>query len=86
MIRFISSAGHGAPAMMPVRKEDRSRSAKPGVIELGDEHGGHAVQRRAALGLDHVIVASASKPAEAKTTMAAPWATQASVPSTMPKQ
>ena len=27
--RFITSTGHGEPAMMPVRSDDRSWSAKP---------------------------------------------------------
>ena len=37
---------------MPVRSDDRSNFAKFGMIELGDEHGRHAVQRRAFLPLD----------------------------------
>ena len=29
--RFITSTGHGAPAMIPVRSDDRSKSAKSGA-------------------------------------------------------
>ena len=52
MTRFITSIGHGAPAMMPVRSEVRSKRAEFGMIEFGDEHGRHAVERRASLLLD----------------------------------
>ena len=46
----ITSTGHGEPAMIPVRSELRGRSrSKSRVIELGDEHGRHAVEGRAAL-------------------------------------
>ena len=48
---FITSTGHGAPAMIPVRSDDRSNSREPRVIQLRDEHRRHAVERRAALGL-----------------------------------
>ena len=48
---FIVSIGHGEPAMMPVRSVDRSNSREARVLELGDEHRRHAVERRAALGL-----------------------------------
>jgi hypothetical protein len=42
--------GQGEPAMMPVRSgQVELREAR--VVELGDEHGGHAVQGGAALGL-----------------------------------
>ena len=36
--------------MMPVRREARSNWAKSGMAELGDEHGGHAVDGGAAFG------------------------------------
>jgi hypothetical protein len=49
MTRFITSMGHGLPAMMPVRRLDRSKRRSP-VVELGDEHGRHAVAGGAFLG------------------------------------
>jgi hypothetical protein len=47
--RFITSIGHGEPAMMPVRRLFRSNSAKRGWSSWAIEHGRHAVERRAAL-------------------------------------
>ena len=38
--------------MMPVRSEVRSNSRKLGMFQFRDEHGGDAVERGAALGLD----------------------------------
>ena len=38
--------------MMPVRSDERSNSREARMVELGDEHRRHAVQRGAALGLD----------------------------------
>ena len=55
------------------------------MLEHGDEHGRHAVERGAALGLDRLSAATGSKPSEGLT-IAAPWVTQARLPSTMPKQ
>ena len=54
MQRFITSIGQGEPAMMPVRSDERSKRLKSGWLELGDEHGRHAVERGAALGLDRL--------------------------------
>ena len=54
MTRRITSIGQGAPAMMPVRSDVRSKLAKIGMVELGDEHGRHAVERRAFLLLDRL--------------------------------
>ena len=47
--RFITSTGHGEPAMIPVRSEPRSNSANARMPELGDEHRGHPVEARAPL-------------------------------------
>jgi hypothetical protein len=52
--RFITSIGQGEPAMMPVRSAATDRSGEFGMIELGDEHGRHAVERGAALSLDRL--------------------------------
>ncbi len=41
--------GQGEPAMIPVRSEVRSNSREARVFQFGDEHGGHAVDGRAAL-------------------------------------
>ena len=52
----MTSIGQGEPAMMPVRSVDRSNSLEARMVELGDEHGRHAVQAGAALllhGLQH---------------------------------
>ena len=46
------SIGQGLPDMMPVRKLDKSRAAMLVVLQLGDEHRGHAVQDRGPLFLD----------------------------------
>ena len=46
---FITSIGHGEPAMMPVRRLVEVELRELGMVELGDEHGRHAVERRAAL-------------------------------------
>ena len=47
--RFMISIGQGEPAMMPVRSEERSQRRERRVLQLGDEHRGHAVERRAPL-------------------------------------
>jgi hypothetical protein len=47
--RFITSIGQGEPAMMPVRRLRQVELGKARVVQLGDEHGGHAVQAGAAL-------------------------------------
>ena len=48
----MSSIGHDEPAMMPVRSEVEIEVLELRMLKLGDEHGRHAVERRAALGLD----------------------------------
>ena len=52
MTRFITSTGHGEPAMTPVRRLDRSKLGEARVGQLGDEHGRHSIQDGAALLLD----------------------------------
>ena len=47
--RRMMAMGQGEPAMMPVRRLDRSKPAKCGMIEFGDEHRRYAVKCRAAL-------------------------------------
>ena len=49
MTRRITSMGQGDPAMMPVRSDVRSKLLEIGMVEFGDEHGGHAVERGAFL-------------------------------------
>ena len=50
--RFITSTGQGAPAMISVRNEVRSKRANSGWFSSRDEHGRHAVERGNAFGLD----------------------------------
>ena len=83
---FITSIGQGEPAMMPVRSDREVEAAELGVVQLGDEHRRHAVQRGAALGLDRLQRRAAGRSLGAGMTMVAPWVTQARLPSTMPKQ
>ncbi len=71
--------------MMPVRSEDRSYVAKPGEVQLRDEHGRYAVQRGSAPPGPR----GASRPDEkegAGMTMQAPCEVAARLPITMPKQ
>ena len=55
------------------------------MLELGDEHRRHAVQRRAALRVTASSTLFGSKASPGKT-IAAPCVTQPSTPMTMPKQ
>ncbi len=48
----IVSIGQGEPAMMPVRSDVRSNMSNIGCVQLGDEHGRHAVERGRPLLLD----------------------------------
>ncbi len=83
--RFITSTGHGEPAMIPVRSELRSNSAKRGWSSspmniVGTPYSD--VQRSSATARS---VASGSK-AGAGMTIVAPCEVQARFPMTMPKQ
>ena len=82
---FITSTGHGDPAITPVRSDDRSNAVEVGVAELGDEHRGHAVERGAPLGLDRCEPCAGSN-ASAGITIVAPWVVHPRLPITMPKQ
>ena len=83
--RFITSTGHGAPAMIPVRNDDRSNAVKSSRSSSAMNIVGtpyRLVQRSLATVSN---VAWGSNPG-AGSTIAAPWAVQARFPSTMPKQ
>ena len=47
--RRITSIGHGAPAMMPVRSDCQVEARKLRMLQFGDEHRRHAIERRALL-------------------------------------
>ena len=79
------SIGHGAPAMMPVRSDDRSCRAKPGSSSMAANIVGtpcSAVQRCFDIELK---VSAALKPSPGNT-IVAPDAVAHSTPTTMPKQ
>jgi hypothetical protein len=83
--RFIVSIGQGEPAMMPVRRDDKSNSANRAWSSSAMNIVGtpcSAVQRSWATAAS---VATGSKTSPGKT-IAAPTETQASVANTMPKQ
>ena len=85
MTRVMTSIGHGEPAMMPVRKVDRSYCLKSGWSRMAMNMVGtpcSPVQRSACTVSS---TAFGSKPSPGNT-MAAPCVTQARLPSTMPKQ
>ena len=85
---FISSAGHGEPAMIPVRTELRSYAVAPSPSSrahsamnmVGTPY--RLVHRSCATA---ARVAAGSK-AGAGITMHAPWLVAARLPMTMPKQ
>ncbi len=52
MTRRISGSGQSEPAMTPVLSDVRSNVPEVRVLELGQEHRRHAVQRRASLAMD----------------------------------
>ncbi len=83
--RFITSTGQGEPAMIPVRSDDRSNSAKRGWSSSAMNMVGtpyREVHRSASTARS---VASGSKPG-AGSTMQAPWEVAPRLPMTMPKQ
>ena len=82
---FITSTGHTAPAMIPVRNVDRSRSANSGWFCIAMNIVGTPytpVQRSLSMTSS---VAPGSKPG-AGITMVVPWLVQPRLPITMPKQ
>jgi hypothetical protein len=85
MTCFITSTGHGDPAMIPVRNDDRSKSSKFGRASSAMNMVGtpyRLVHRSACTASS---TASGSKPASG-ITMHAPCVVHARLPSTIPKQ
>ena len=82
--RFITSVGQGAPAMMPVRRWEKSKLAKSGWPRAATNIVGtpYRVVHFSAETAASVVPGSN---ASAGKTMVAPVATQPSVPMTMPK-
>src|SRR5450759_1675324 len=83
--RFMVSIGQGAPAMTPVRKEDRSNCEKLGTPSMATNMVGtpcSAVQRSDETAAK---VETASKDSPGKT-MQLPLDAQTNTPSTIPKQ
>ena len=83
--RFITSTGQGAPAMIPVRRLDRSNSPNRGWASSAMNMVGtpyREVQRSACTAAS---VASGSNPGAGSTTHA-PCEVAARLPITMPKQ
>src|SRR5437764_10246543 len=83
--RFMTSTGHGAPAMIPVRSDVRSRSAKWGDSSMAmnivgtpyiEVHRSDAIASRVGSGVND----------SAGYTIVAPEATQPRLPMPMPKQ
>ena len=71
--------------MMPVRSDVRSKRVEVRMVELGDEHGRHAVQRGAAL-LGHGLQRRQRIETLAGKHHAGAVGHAARLPSTMPKQ
>ena len=85
MQRFITSTGQSEPAMIPVRSDERSCSAKVGWFCIAMNIVGTpytAVHRSSAIARS---VASGSKPGPG-ITIVAPWEVQPRLPITIPKQ
>ena len=85
MTRFMTSTGHGEPAMIPVRSDVRSNDAKPGWSSSAMNIVGtpkRDVQRSCSTARS---VASASK-AGAGITMHDPWLVAPRLPMIIPKQ
>ena len=83
--RLITSTGHGAPAIIPVRRLVRSKSLEFRCRQLRDEHGGHAIKRCGAFRLYRLQRGACIEGAEGSIS-AAPLASAAMVPITHPKQ
>ena len=82
---FITSIGQGEPAMIPVRKVERSKSAKSGRPSSAMNIVGtpwRAVQRSSCTARNVLWGSKTS----AGTTIVAPWVTAARLPRTIPKQ
>ena len=59
--RFIISTGQGAPAIMPVRRLDKSYDLEIRQSQLRDEHGGHAIKRSRPLRLHRLRASPADR-------------------------
>ena len=82
---FITSTGHGEPAMIPVRSDEKSNRENSGCSSSAMNMVGtpySAVQRSSCTAS---MLATGSNDS-AGTTMPAPCVVQARLPSTMPKQ
>ncbi len=81
----MTSTGHGAPAITPVRKLRRSKPSNAGSSSIAMNIVGTPytlVQRSASIASRHEC---ASNDSAGRTTVA-PWARHARLPSTIPKQ
>ena len=85
MTCFITSTGHGEPAMMPVRRLDRSKRPKSGTASSAMNIVGTPYSEVHRSACTASRVAAGSK-AGAGMTIAAPWLVAARLPITMPKQ
>ena len=84
--RFITSIGQTAPAMIPVRSDDRSRVGEVGMAEHRDEHRRHAVDARCTAPVRSAASVAAGSNPVAGITIVAPCVVQPRLPITMPKQ
>ncbi len=82
---FITSTGHGEPAMIPVRSEERSYRSKSGSSSSAMNIVGTPYSEVHRSACTAPSAAAGSKPS-AGITIAAPWLVQARLPITMPKQ
>jgi hypothetical protein len=85
MTRFMTSTGHGEPAMMPVRSDERSKPPNAGCSSIAMNIVGTPYSDVHRSWATASSVASASK-AGPGITMQAPWLVAPRLPMTMPKQ
>ncbi len=85
MTSFMTSTGQGEPAMIPVRRLDRSYPSNPGTASSAMNMVGTPYREVQASASTAASVAAGSK-AGAGITIAAPWLVQARLPITIPKQ
>ena len=83
--RFITSTGHGEPAMIPVRSDDRSYEANSAQPSSAMNIVGTPYSDVHRSSWTACSVAAGSN-AGAGTTMHAPWEVQPRLPITIPKQ
>ena len=82
---FMTSTGQGAPPIIPVRREERSKRPNSGCSSSAMNIVG-TPQREVQRSSDTASSTAPGSNASPGTTMHAPCVMQASVPSTMPKQ